>query len=528
MRLVTAAEMRALDGATIASGSASGFELMERAGRGVADVLERRHGAMLAWRVLVLAGTGNNGGDGFVAARELAARGADVVVGIAGAPERLRGDARAHYERLAGARVGAATVFASEEDLARLVAMRDGWDFALDALLGTGARGAPEGPIAAAVQALRELDERGTRVIAVDVPTGVDADTGAIARRTVRADLTVTFGCPKRGQWLYPGRAFTGALEVVDIGLVDRVADETAAAWTEITSFSEMAAFVPHRGPRAHKGSVGRVLVIGGAPGMIGAVALAARGAARSGAGYVTAAVPASLADVLAAKLTEEMVLAVPESSARTLCAGALPDLFARAAANDVVALGSGLSRHPEARAAALALLARSDRTVVVDADALNALGQGDAVGVGLHGPAGAARILTPHLGEMARLTGLDPTALEADRIEQARQWAQRWNAVVVLKGAPTVTARPGGHVTVNSSGNPGLATAGTGDVLCGTIAALAAQGLSAYDAARFGAFVHGEAGDRAAHLLGVHGMCAGDVVEELPRAMKRLDEAVR
>src|SRR5436190_5117314 len=302
MHLVTATEMRALDRATI-DGGTPGERLMERAGAGVVAAMIARYGSLLGLRVRVLCGTGNNGGDGFVAARHLHAHGADVHVGILGEAGRVSGDAAAHLAMLAPLGLKGASV-QDEPQLHALVTAHDAWDFAVDALLGTGARGAPEGVMAAGVQALRELDERGTRVVAIDLPTGADADTGAIARRAVRADLTVTFGMPKRGHLLYPARAFVGVLQVVDIGIDPRA---IAASDLKVTvpDAAEMAALVPTRDPRAHKTSAGRVLVVGGSIGLTGAVALAARAALRTGAGYVQAAVPASLNDVLEVKLTE-------------------------------------------------------------------------------------------------------------------------------------------------------------------------------------------------------------------------------
>lgn len=231
MKLLTAEEMRRLDAATIQGGHASGEQLMERAGAGVVEALERHYGPTLACRVLVLCGPGNNGGDGFVAARHLKARGAAVRVALLGESERVHGEARVHLDRLRAAGLPVAPL-ASTEALHRLIAEAGEWDFALDALLGTGARGELEGLIAEAAQALRELDDAGTRIVAVDLPTGVSADTGEIARRAVRADLTVTFGAPKRGHFLYPGRAFVGALEVVDIGLLDAVPGGEPCRWS--------------------------------------------------------------------------------------------------------------------------------------------------------------------------------------------------------------------------------------------------------------------------------------------------------
>lgn len=517
MRLVTADEMRALDRATIEGGHADGATLMERAGAGVAAAMERRYGPLLALRVLVLCGSGNNGGDGFVAARHLLARGALPAVALLAARARVRGDAALHLARAedAGVRV---TECPDADALERLRASRDGWDYALDAVLGTGARGDPEGMAAAAVETLRALDDAGTPVVAVDQPTGVSSDSGAIARRAVRADLTVTFGAPKRGQLLYPGRAFVGALEVVDIGLVAEAPG--APGRVSLATLDALAPLLPLRDPRAHKGSAGRVLVVGGSPGLTGSVALAARAATRSGAGYVQAAVPAPLHDVLETKLTEEMTIPSAATVDGTLSEAALPALLERAAAAHVVALGSGLSRAEEPLALARALVARSPRPLVLDADGLNAFaGRAEALAA-----AAAPRVLTPHLGELERLTGEPPDAIEDRRIDAAIEAATRLRSVVVLKGAPTVVAAPDGRASVNPTGNPGMATAGAGDVLTGVIAALAAQGLAPYDAARLGVFAHGLAGDRAAARLSIPGLSASDLVEALPEAWRALE----
>jgi NAD(P)H-hydrate epimerase len=517
MLLLTAKEMRLLDAATIESGRVTGELLMERAGAGVAQAMERRYGSPLGLRVLVLCGTGNNGGDGFVAARYLRHRGADVRVGVVGDTGRVRGDALAHLRRL-GADGMSVTPLASEADLVKLVATLDQWDFALDALLGTGARGEPQGAIADAVQMLRQLDEAGTRVVAVDLPTGVDADTGAIARRAVRADLTVAFGTPKRGHFLYPGRAFVGALEVVDIGLaLDAMRANTFSV--ELATAPAMAALLPIRDPRAHKGDMGRVLVVGGSVGLTGAVTLCAHAALRAGAGYVEAAVPQSLNDILEAKLTEEITRPMPETAARSLAALALQPIVALLERVNVLAIGPGLSRERESAELARRLVAESPRPLVLDADGLGAFeAHVEALARG-----GAARVLTPHLGEMARLTGQTAAELEATRIDAAREWAHRWRSVVVLKGAPTVVAAPDGRATVNPTGNPGMATLGMGDVLTGTIAALIGQGLAPYDAARLGTYVHGMAGDIVEGEKGQHGLSASDVLEALPLALMGL-----
>ena len=523
MLLLTADEMRALDRATIESGRATGDLLMERAGALVVEAMERRYGPALALRVLVLCGGGNNGGDGFVAARYLEARGAETHVGLVAPRERVRGEALIHLERLE--REGIEVVeIDSEETLERLLARRSPWDFAIDALLGTGSRASLDGLIACAAEKLRDLDDAGTRVVAIDLPTGVNPDTGEIARRAVRADLTVTFGAPKRGQWLYPGRAFVGALEVVDIGL--EPPRDGALFGVELATEIGIAELLPARLPNAHKGSAGRVLVVGGSPGLTGSITLAARAATRAGAGYVQCLVPESLHDILEIKLTSEMTLGAPQTSGRTLARAALEPIGRWASRADAMLVGPGLSRDPESAALARALVAGRTLPMVLDADGLNAYEGSE----GFESSSGAPLVLTPHLGEMSRLTGDTPASLEARRIDAAREWAKRWKAVLVLKGAPTVTAAPDGRATVNPTGNPGLATAGTGDVLAGMIAALLAQRLAPYDAARVAVYVHGSCGDRLAAEKGM-GLDAGDVAEAVPAVMHALarvrDEAL-
>ena len=520
MLLLKSEDLRAWDRRTIESGHATGIELMRRAGHGVVEAIERRYGSLLGLRALVLCGTGNNGGDGCIAAVRLRERGATVRAVLMGDPKRVRGDAATAFESLRDAGIPWSTA-ATEADLATIRREADEWDLALDALLGTGARGAPEGAIAAGVQALRELDELGTRVVAIDLPTGVDADTGAVSRRAVRADLTVTFGSPKRGHVLYPGRAFAGALEVIDIGLLPHGADD--AAWlVHWGTTAAAAAHLPRRDPRAHKGSAGRVLVVGGSIGLTGAITLTARAASRAGAGAVQVAVPTSLHDLVAAKLTEQMPVPCAESAGRSLSLAAFDDIAPLLARVDAAAVGPGLSRDDGATALARRLVVEAPCPLVIDADALNAL----AGATELLAQAAGSRVLTPHLGEMARLTGLAPATLEATRIDAAGEWAQRWKVVLVLKGAPTVIAAADGRTLVNPNGNAGMATAGMGDVLTGTIAALIAQGVGAFEAAVLGVHAHGAAGDLVAARRGMLGMTAGDVCEALPLALLALERA--
>ncbi len=516
MHLLTAAEMRAVDDATVAAGTPVGT-LMERAGTAVADALERRFGTPLALRVLVLCGGGHNGGDGLVAARVLAARGAHVAVALCASEARLAPATRAQLDALGTTRVLVQPVTDARE-LAALAATLDAWDFVIDALLGTGADGEPRGVYADACGLAHALRAHGARVIAVDLPTGVASDDGRTCDDAVQADLTVTFGEPRRGHWLWPGRGHAGVLEVADIGLVSPA--RAGLAPVQLGNAAALAPLVPMRDARAHKGSTGRALLIGGAPGMTGALVLAARAAVRSGAGYVRVAAPASLQDVLASHLVEAMVVACGEDDQRTLTTSALARLREEAALADAVAIGTGLSRRPHAAALVRELATHLDKPLVLDADALTALSPAESVLVPALKLAPAPRILTPHLGEMQRLSGQSPAELEARRIDAARGWAQRWGATVVLKGAPTVIASPSGEVSVNPTGNAALATAGTGDVLTGILVALLAQGLAPYDAARLAVHVHGAAADALARVRGELGMAAGDLLDGLPAAL--------
>ena len=519
MRLLTAVEMRAVDHATIAAGT-PGTTLMQRAGDGVAEALERHWGSVLALRVLVLAGAGNNGGDGFVAARALAARGARVAVALCAPEARGSETARVMLDRLDGTGV-LVRVVPDAAALTALVATLDHWDFVIDALLGTGAVGEPRGVLADACRLVNSLHGQGTRVLAVDMPTGVGSDDGRAGEHAVRADFTVTFGHARRGHWLWPGRGYCGAIEVVDIGLV--TPEQAGIAPAALADARELAALLPVREARAHKGSTGRVLLVGGAPGMTGALVLAARAAVRAGAGYVRVAAPASLQDVLAAHLVEPMVIGCGEDEARTLTATALPRILAQAERADAVAIGSGMSTRPHAAMLVRELATHLAKPLVLDADALTALSPAADVLVPALRLAPAPRILTPHLGEMQRLSGQSPAELEARRIDAAKGWAQRWGAVIVLKGAPTVVAAPDGRVSVNPTGGPALATAGTGDVLTGTLVALLAQGLSAYDAARLATYAHGRAGDLAERAQGHLGVTASDVIALLPQALREI-----
>ena len=348
----------------------------------------------------------------------------------------------------------------------------------------------------------------------MDLPSGLQADSGAVAGACVQAAVTVTFGLVKVGHMLYPGRSHCGALELVDIGFPEGAVDRCPAT-TRLLTLEGVAGLLPRRSPVAHKGTCGAVAVVAGSEGMTGAACLTADAALRAGAGRVRLGAPASLHDILETKLTEAMTRPLPEvRRARCLSLRALGDVLGLLDEAQAMAIGPGLGRHRETGELVRRLLSRSDLPpTVVDADALHALGEA--------GPASAtSMVLTPHAGEFRRLSGCDPDRMAEDPLGLAAEYAAARSVVLVLKGAPTVVAAPDGRTFVNPTGNPGMATAGSGDVLTGLVAGLLAQGVPAPAAAACAVYVHGLAGDLARDELGLWGMRATDICERVPRAI--------
>jgi NAD(P)H-hydrate epimerase len=490
---------------------------MERAGAGVVSCLEERLGALRGKIVTVLCGKGNNGGDGFVVARLLHRSHAKVSV-LAMAPlSELSRDAATMYRqfvRVAGK--SALHPYTSKSQIQSL--LRDS-DIIVDALLGTGLSSDVTGRYGDAIDG---INEAGRPVLAVDLPSGLHADTGAILGRAVRASLTVTFGLPKLGLYQNQGIDLAGLVTIVDIGIPQAYIDAVGSRTTLITrSFAQTA--LPARRLSSHKGTFGHAGIIAGSVGKTGAAAMAANAALRVGAGLVTVAIPSSINDVLEAKLLEAMTVPMPETKARTFSRTAFDRLAAFIAARTAIAIGPGLSTHPETVELVQALVKQLDRPAVLDADALNAL----AGRASLLTACKAPPIITPHPGEMARLeNGATPQSINADRIGTATRFARERGVFVILKGARSVIARPDGAVAICPTGNPGMATAGTGDVLTGMIVGLLAQGLASWEAACVATYLHGYAGDLAAALNGEAGLIAGDVIGQIPHALKAVHGA--
>lgn len=516
MKAVTAQEMKDIDLKAMNEFGIPGIVLMENAGRRVADAVLERAGSAQGTTVTIFAGKGNNGGDGFVAARHLFNMGADVKVLLLESPEKITGDAAinlAVWQKM-GQKVYTVT---QKEDFnaARLFLVRT--DIVVDAIYGTGFKGKVRDYAGRIIEAINACNKP---VIAVDVPSGLEADTGNVNGPCVRASLTVTFGLPKVGLLVEPGAGYTGELRVADISLPLSLLEDEQLSFNLLEK-ELVKGWLPFRPNSSHKGDYGRVLVIAGSKGMAGAACLAAEAAARAGAGLVTLAVPEAVYNPVAAKLAEVMVVPVPDTGEGTLSLKAVPvikDMLKRA---DVLALGPGISAMDETQEAVREIVLMSALPTVLDADGLNALAGHTEMLKNVKGP----MVLTPHPGEMGRLTGLSPGLVQQDRLKLARSWSSKWRAVLVLKGARSLVASPGGAVYINPSGNPGMATGGSGDVLTGIIAGLMAQGMEPARAAAAGVFLHGLAGDRAAMEKGMMGLIAGDILEALPAVTRSVED---
>jgi NAD(P)H-hydrate epimerase len=512
--IATAAEMRELDRRAAEECGIPTLLLMENAGAEAVRELLLAFPLAEAQRILVVCGRGNNGGDGFVMARRLLGRGTAVRTVLAAPRGELGGDARANLEILD--RLGAAPI--ELPDAGGLPALREDLgraDLVVDALLGTGMRGAAQGWMADVIEAVNRSDRP---VVSVDIPSGLGADDPEPAGPSIRAALTVTFGCLKPSLVLPPASALAGRIRVADIGLPRTLWGGREPAMGLLTP-SDVAPAFPRRDAMAHKGDFGHVLVVAGSTGKTGAAALAALGAQRVGAGLVTVAVPSGLHDILEVKLTEAMTVPLPETGSRTIAHEALDPLLRLAEGKRAVVIGPGLGVHPDTQRLIRDLVRRLRIPIVLDADGLNAFaGQAPA----LRRDEGDL-VLTPHPGECARVLGLPVDRLLRDRVALIRKLAAGCRLTVVLTMARTLVGDATGGVAVVPTGNPGMATGGTGDVLAGAVGGLIATGVSAPAAARAGAYVHGLAGDIAAARLGQAAMLAGDLLDALPAAIRGL-----
>lgn len=511
MKLVTAEQMRELDRRATAEFGVPSMVLMENAGLRAFDIAYDMLVESGGSRVLVVCGKGNNGGDGFVVARHFHEVGADVRVILAGSSEDVKGDALINLEiaRKSGIAI---TEISELDDLPMKLAHAD---LVVDALLGTGVKGDVTGLAADVIDAINASEKP---VIAIDLPSGLDADTGQIGGRCVIADVTVTFALPKIGLATYPGLDYAGEVFVAEIGIPNK-AFETAGINTHSVDSDDVLVRLPERAPDAHKGTFGHAAIIAGSVGLTGAAALSSMSAVRIGAGLVTLGIPESLNDILEVKVTEVMTQPLPDKHSRSFSIIAHDKALELIDKCSTLAIGPGIGRNLETVEFVRQLLPLVEKPMVIDADALYAISEDTSIFKELKAPA----VITPHPGEMSRLAGTPTADIQSNRLEFARTAAREYGVVVVLKGAATVIASPDGSAWVNTTGSPALASGGTGDVLTGSIAGLLAQGLSAVDAAICGVYIHGLAGEMVAEEVGDAGAAAGDLLPMLPRAIERL-----
>ena len=512
MRLTTASEMQEMDRQTIESCGIPGKVLMENAGCGAAAVLLQHFSDLKSRRIGIAAGRGNNGGDGFRVAELLVRNGFDTEVCLIGKKTDVSGDAATcmNDAEAGGMKVAEIT---DESDIDKLSEKLMFAGIIVDAMFGTGLKGEVTGLPAMIIDRVNSSE---AEVIAVDIPSGVNASTGEESEHTVQADYTITFGCLKVGHVVMPGRLSCGDVNVVNIGFSPEVID-SVTPFANTLSTVEAAQHIPCRAYNAHKGSTGRVFVIAGSVGMTGAAALVSRAAMLAGAGVVTVGCPRSLNDVLEIKLTEVMTFPLPEvRKKRCLSMRALGLLRKQVQKADVVAIGPGLGTYYETKELVRRFISEYNGRIVLDADGINAF-EGDMESLR---SAPCEIVITPHAGELAKLTGISIGDIIADPFKASQKASEATGKIVLLKGSPTVISDPSGTIWINSTGNEGMATAGMGDVLTGTISGLAAQELDLYYAAILGAYVHGLAGEIVSEKKGIHSVMAVDVLESLPDAL--------
>ncbi|MBI4843913.1 MAG: NAD(P)H-hydrate dehydratase [Nitrospirae bacterium] len=536
IKAATAKEMREIDRITIKRHGIASIELMERAGLACVKKINeiyfstlsphsgepacRQTGQPGLTSVYVLCGGGNNGGEGLVIARLLQEEGRDVKVFLAVDPSKLKGDAKTNYLRAKKAGIEILPIKSFLTLNSKLLPTGQAGltqnSLIIDALFGTGLSREIRPPFSDIIKKVNILS---LPVFSIDIPSGISSDTGQVMGAAVRAAHTITFGLPKRGHLLYPGADFTGELSIADIGFPQKLL-KSKSLKASLIERKDAVSFMPKRPRNSHKGTYGHVLITAGSRGKTGAALMTAKACLRTGAGLVTLGVPETLVDAFQRRVTEEMILPLPDKGDGTLSYDALGILMSFIKKRcDVLAIGPGISVSEDIKKLVKSLVEKLSIPVVIDADGINALSGGAA----LIRKSRAKLILTPHTGEMARLLSERSAEIEKDRINTAVSFSKKAKAHLALKGAPTVISSPEGEAFINSTGNPGMATAGSGDVLTGMISALLAQGLNPKNASILGVYMHGLAGDIAAGRKGERSLIASDIINAIPKAYKAL-----
>jgi NAD(P)H-hydrate epimerase len=519
MILVTAAEMQEMDRQTIESHGISGLELMEKAGQGATRVLLDQFGDRVKAGVGIVCGKGNNGGDGFVIARCLAQKGIDVSVYLLAKTAALKGDAASNCERLASLDIGIVEI-PDEDTFSKFKPRLSNHGLLVDAILGTGLTSDVRGLFKTVINFINALNRTGIAVFAVDIPSGLNADTGQPCGTCIRSQSTATFGLAKIGHFTYPGADYTGSLEIIDIGIPGAVVQAVGPKQYLLTS-AQIRNYLQPRSADMHKGRTGHLLVIAGSPGKTGAAAMTAMSAMRAGAGLVTLGIAESLNPILETQVLEVMTAPLPEIQNGALGASAFENIKKMEAGKTCLAIGPGMGQAGETQSLVNKIIRQSRIPVVIDADGLNNIAGQTQLLKSLKPPT----VLTPHPGEMARLIDVTPAEVQQNRLQCAREFATNFKVHIVLKGAATVIAHPDGSAYINPTGNPGMASGGMGDVLTGVLAGFITQGFTPEAAAHASVYLHGAAADTLSKTIGPIGYLAGEVMNAIPGEVKKILE---
>ncbi len=513
MKVATAEEMQELDRKAIETYRIPGIVLMENAGRGAAEAISKAFPDLHKKKIAIIAGKGNNGGDGLVIARYLLNDGIPVRVYLLTDPKGLRGDAETNFNvfhRMKGEVISVP----SSKDYVKVKRDLERFDILVDGIFGTGLDAEVRGYYREVIDHLNMLQKP---MVAIDIPSGLDADTGKPLGAAIRASLTITFGLPKIGHLIPPGLDYVGEVKVIDIGIPKRLVEEEKIP-TCLLEKEEIQRWLSiPRNPDTHKGDYGHLLVIAGSVGKTGAAAMACQAALRMGAGLVTLAIPKSLNAIMEAKLTEVMTEPLPETPKQTLSLRAFSTIVRLCENKRAVIIGPGLGTYKETQSLVLKLIRTLALPIILDADGITALtAQPKTLPV-----ANRLLVLTPHPGEMAKLVRSQVKEVLEDRIGLSRNFSQSQRVHLVLKGHPSLISTPKGEIFINPTGNPGMASAGTGDVLTGMIGGLVCQGFDILPSLQMAVYLHGLAGDEGAKEMGEKSLIASDIIEKIPTLLK-------
>ncbi|MBB6218798.1 NAD(P)H-hydrate epimerase [Anaerosolibacter carboniphilus] len=514
MKVVDGIQMKMLDQTAMEEYKIPGIILMEQAGMAVTEEIMKEIQRQENKRVMIICGLGNNGGDGFVAARHLFQRGIPVKVRIIGDIARLNGDAKSNYDILKKLKTDIKTML-DFQDIQKLSDELAHSGIVVDAICGTGLNRGADGLWK---ELIRVINQCGKYILSIDIPSGVSASTGNILDTAVRANKTVVLQLPKVGNINFPGADYSDEMIVKDIGIPKEAIERNNLNISLITE-TMIRNILPRRKNDTHKGNYGKAYIVAGSMGMTGAAMLTCEAVFRSGAGLLKVAIPQSLNSIMETRLIEAITVPLPELKKGVVGISDIEKIIKTMKESDVIAVGPGSGQTRELEEVLRNIFEEATIPIVLDADALNSL----AHRLDMLKLLKSTAVLTPHIGEMARLINIPIEEIQRNKIQIAMEFAQKWKVILILKGARTVIASPEGKVFINTTGNPGMATAGSGDVLTGIVTGFLAQGIQPLEAALAAVYMHGAAGDRAAVRIGEYGLMAGDIVVELPHAIKEI-----